>query len=327
MANPVNLHELKSDFNSLVKEAADFFGIREVLIEKDYWITCVLKRLADSEYSGSVVFKGGTSLSKGYKLIDRFSEDIDIAIINSSVMTGNQLKTLIRNVEKTISADLTELDTPGVTSKGSQFRKSVFTYPVSGDTRLYQGVSNKLIIETNSFSNPNPYVRLEIKSLIGEFLESSGRKDLIEKYGLQSFNLNILDKRKTLIEKIASLIRFSFSENPTLSIAEKVRHFYDIYYLLNDAEGKSYFNSNDFVKNITELITHDRTAFDEPPGWGQKSVSESPLMNDFDSLWNNIKATYTRELANLAFSEIPDEKDVSTSFKQIINKLSNVTNS
>ena len=325
MANPVNLDELKNVFNSLVKETADFFGIREVFIEKDYWITLVLKRLAHCEYSGSVVFKGGTSLSKGYKLIDRFSEDVDITIINVAEMTGNQVKTLIRNVEKAISVDLTEVDTPGVTSKGSQFRKSVFTYPVSGDARLYQGVSNKLIIETNSFANPNPYVNLEIKSLISEFLESSGRKDLIEKYDLQSFNLNILDKRRTLIEKIVSLIRFSYSENPTISISEKVRHFYDIYYLLNDNECKSYFDSEDFIKDITEIIKHDRTAFDEPPGWGQKSISDSPLIKDFDTLWKSIKVTYTRELANLAFSEIPDEKDVATSFKHIINKLSRIT--
>ena len=69
MADPVNLHDTKSDFSTLVKEAADFFDIREVFIEKDYWITHVLKCLADSEYSGSVVFKGGTSLSKGYNLI------------------------------------------------------------------------------------------------------------------------------------------------------------------------------------------------------------------------------------------------------------------
>jgi len=296
MANPVNLHHIKSDFNSLIKETSDFYGIREVFIEKDYWISLVLKRLADGEYSHSVVFKGGTSLSKGYKLINRFSEDVDIAIINASGMTGNQLKSLIRNVEKTISVDLTEVDTPGVTSKGSQFRKTVFTFPVSGDNRLNQEVSNKLIIETNSFANLNPYVNLEIKSMIGEFLETSGRQDLIEKYGLKSFNLNILDKRRTFIEKIVSLIRFSFSENPTVSISEKVRHFYDIYYLLKDTECKSYFNSGDFIKDITELIKHDRTAFDEPPGWGQKTINQSPLIEHFDTLWNNVKAIYTREL-------------------------------
>ncbi len=216
------------------------------------------------------------------------------------------------------------MDTPGVTSKGSQFRKTVFTYPVSGDARLYQGVSNKLIIEINSFANPNPYVDLEIKSLIGEFLESSGRQDLIEKYGLQPFNLNILDKRRTLIEKIAALIRFSFAENPTVSISEKVRHFNDIYYLLNDTECKSYFDSEDFIKDITKLIQHDRTAFDEPQGWGQKSISESLLIKDFDNLWKSIKATYIRELKDLAFSEIPDEKDTATSFKQVIDRLNKI---
>ncbi len=100
MANPINLHELKNEFSSLIKEASDHFSIREVFIEKDYWITRLLKRLSDSEYSGSIVFKGGTSLSKGYKLINRFSEDVDIAIINVAEMTGNQVKTLIRNVEK-----------------------------------------------------------------------------------------------------------------------------------------------------------------------------------------------------------------------------------
>ena len=309
----------------MIKETSDNLGIREVFIEKDYWITLVLKRLADSEYSNSVVFKGGTSLSKGYKLINRFSEDIDIAIINASGITGNQLRTLIRNAEKTISVDLTEIDTPGVTSKGSKFRKSVFNYPVSGDTKLIQDVSNLLIIETNSFANPNPYVNLEIKSLIGEFLESSGRQDLIKKYGLDPFNLNILDKRRTLIEKIVSLIRFSFSENPIAGISEKVRHFYDNYYLLNDTECKTYFNSVDFVKDITELIEHDRTTFDDPAGWGQKSINQSSLIKDFDTFWNNVKATYTRELSNLAFLDIPNEKDVATIFKQVISKLSSIT--
>ena len=61
MADPVNLHQVKNEFDSLIKETADFLGIRDVFIEKDYWISLVLKRLADSEYANLVVFKGGTS--------------------------------------------------------------------------------------------------------------------------------------------------------------------------------------------------------------------------------------------------------------------------
>lgn len=49
-------------------------------IEKDWWVCVVLKALSMSQYSNLYSFKGGTSLSKGWKLIERFSEDIDIAI-------------------------------------------------------------------------------------------------------------------------------------------------------------------------------------------------------------------------------------------------------
>lgn len=321
----MNLHSDQKVFTEAIQAASDHFKILPVFIEKDYWITLVLNRLAESGYTNSVVFKGGTSLSKGYKLINRFSEDVDIAIINASGMTGNQLKTLIRNVEKTISVDLKEIDTPGVTSKGSQFRKTVFTSPVIGNFKMSQGISDKLIIEVNSFANPYPYVNLEIKCLISEFLTSTGKQELIKEYGLKPFSLNILDKRHTLIEKIVSLIRFSFSDNPTESIAEKIRHFYDIYYLVNDTECRTYLDSPDFIKDITEVIKHDRKSFDEPPGWGQKPINQSPLLNNFDTIWNSVKAIYTKELSSLAFSEIPNEKDVSESFKKVINKLNSIT--
>ena len=155
-------------------------------------------------------------------------------------------------------------------SKGSKFRKSVFNYPVLVD----QDVSNTLLIETNSFANPNPYVNQEIKSLICEFLESSGKPDLIKNYGLEPFTLNILEKRRTLIEKILSLIRFSFSENPIAGISEKIRHFYDIHYLLNDPECNAYFNSESFLADIIDLIMHDRTTFNKPPDGIKK-----PLIN------------------------------------------------
>ena len=105
-----------------------------------------------------------------------------------------------------------------------------------------------LLIEHHFFANPTSLCYLKIKSMICEFLEESSfhRPDLIKKYGLEPFRLNILDKKRTLIEKIVSLIRFSFSENPVAGISEKIRHFYDIYYLLNDTHCKTYFDSEVF---------------------------------------------------------------------------------
>ena len=125
------LHTDIPAFTAAIQTASENLKIPPVFIEKDYWITLVLKRLSESEFKDSVVFKGGTSLSKGYKLIERFSEDIDIAIIGADKISGNQLRAIIRNVEKAITIDLTEIDAPDVTSKGGRFRKSVFIYPPS----------------------------------------------------------------------------------------------------------------------------------------------------------------------------------------------------
>lgn len=58
-------------------------GINQVAIEKDWWVTITLKALFQTDCSESLIFKGGTSLSKGFNIIERFSEDIDLAISHS----------------------------------------------------------------------------------------------------------------------------------------------------------------------------------------------------------------------------------------------------
>jgi predicted nucleotidyltransferase component of viral defense system len=69
------------EFQDVVSAAADFHGLLPDLVRKDYWVTRVLRALAgDPAQQGRVLFKGGTSLSKGWRLIDRFSEDIDLLL-------------------------------------------------------------------------------------------------------------------------------------------------------------------------------------------------------------------------------------------------------
>lgn len=63
-------------FKDMIRYVSEKANIREDIIEKDYYVTLLLLELSQIEYP--VVFKGGTSLSKAYRVIDRFSEDIDI---------------------------------------------------------------------------------------------------------------------------------------------------------------------------------------------------------------------------------------------------------
>ena len=274
--------------------------------------------MSKSRYVDESVFKGGTSLAKGYKLIDRFSEDVDIAIINDKGKIGNEIKTIIRAIEKEITSDLNELQMEGVKSKGSRFRKSVFEYiPTEKGNN-----NNKLIVETNSFANPFPYKRLTIQSMVYDFLMQTSNENYIEQYNLQPFEVNVLDKEQTLLEKLVSLIRFSFKENTIASVSEKIRHFYDLYYLMKHTECIAFVASDTFKKQFDTILQHDKEMFERPTGWQTKDITESPLVNDFANVWQQVKEKYQTELAALAYRPIPDEKDVTKCFETLVKIIS-----
>ena len=313
----MNLHHDIKLFANTLRAASQHLDIKLEFVEKDYWITLVLGRLASSNYVDESVFKGGTSLSKGYNLIERFSEDVDIAIITDKDKTGNEIKILIRTIEKEITPDLTEMQMEGVTSKGSRFRKSVFEYV----TTEKGNANNKLIVEINSFANPFPYQRLTIQSMVFDFLMQTSNEKYIDQYNLHPFEVNVLSKEQTLLEKLVSLIRFSFKENTAESISEKIRHFYDLYYLMKHPECITFVASDSFKKQFETILQHDRELFDEPKGWQTKSVSESPLVSNFPTLWKQINEKYKTELTALAYRPIPDENDVAKCFDELIIRL------
>ena len=322
MEHSMKLHNDLNAFKDAIEATSTKLNILPEFIEKDYWISLVLMCLAKSEYVNFVVFKGGTSLSKGYKIVNRFSEDVDIAVIGAHSSSGNKIKSLIRAVEKEIACDLSEVIIDNVTSKGSRFRKSVYRYPDLKRKNALKSITNSIIIEINSFANPYPYAKQSIQCMIGEMLNSNTKTaPLIEKYGLGSFEVNVLDKNQTLIEKVVSLIRYSFDDNPTNSIASKIRHFYDLYFLFQIDECRSYVESDSFLKDMNALIDHDKALFNEPKGWKQAKIRTSPLLSDFDKLWEKLKSIYTSELSMLAFTPIPKQDEISDSFKCLISRL------
>lgn len=314
----MKLHQDIKLFSDTLRAASQHLDVKLEFVEKDYWITLVLSRLAKSKYVDEAVFKGGTSLSKGYNLIERFSEDVDLAIINDKGKTGNEIKTIIRAIEKKITSDLTDLQMDGVTSKGSKFRKSVFEYLSIEKANK----NNKLIVEINSFANPFPYKRLPIKSMVFDFLTQTKNETYIEQYDLQSIEVNVLGKEQTILEKMVSLIRFSFKENTVESISEKIRHFYDLYYLMTNAECIEFVASDFFKKEFDAILQHDREMFEEPLGWQTKLISESHLVTDFSIIWKQLKEKYQTELSTLAYRPIPAENEVAKCFEELIKRIS-----
>ncbi|GAB4458638.1 MAG: nucleotidyl transferase AbiEii/AbiGii toxin family protein [Bacteroidales bacterium] len=312
----MNLHSNIKLFEQTVRATAGNVNIKPEFIEKDYWITFVLHQLSITAFASETVFKGGTSLSKGFNLIHRFSEDIDLAILNTQNYTGNQIKNKITGIEKQITKQLTEVTDKSLTSKGSRYRKSVFTYPAIDKTH-----NNRLIVEINSFANPYPYQTLPIRSMIFDFLDNTGNHALIDEYKLYPFQINVLDKKQTLLEKLVSLFRHSFYADYSTAIAGKIRHFYDLYFLVNDAECQKFIQRKSFKEDLLNLWQHDKQIFDEPHGWKEKDLNDSPLAKNFDAVWEKVKTKYKNELTALSFREIPDEKDIAENFNVLLSKI------
>ena len=86
------------DRRIILRQTAEAESLPEYAIEKDWWVTMTLKAIFQTECAASLLFKGGTSLSKGWKLIQRFSKDIDLSIdhqyFRETVENNNQLKML-----------------------------------------------------------------------------------------------------------------------------------------------------------------------------------------------------------------------------------------
>jgi hypothetical protein len=242
---------------------------------------------------------------------------VDIAIINDKDKTGNEIKIIIRSIEKEITKDLKELNIEGVTSKGSRFRNAVFEY----FTTEKNHTNNKIIVEINSFANPFPFQKCTIQSLVSDFLMQSNNEKYIEQYNLNPFELNVLSKEQTLLEKFVSLIRFSFEENTVEGISTKIRHFYDIYFLMNSSECLEFVSTDEFKIRFDAILNHDKTIFEEPIGWQSKSISESPLFIDFISIWKQLIVKYETELSALAYRKIPDQKDVAQCFEALLKRI------
>lgn len=103
------LHENRELFREAISMAALYTHMSEVVVEKDYYVTMILRIL--SQKLPFVVFKGGTSLSKCHKVIRRFSEDIDIAIdISLSQGQKKEVKYAIVEIAKELGMNIVNLE-------------------------------------------------------------------------------------------------------------------------------------------------------------------------------------------------------------------------
>ena len=185
----MKLHTNKELFNQAIKATAQQMSLKESYIEKDYWVTLALYSLFTNAISKNLVFKGGTSLSKCYAIIERFSEDIDLVLLDVEGLSGNQKKELIKQVSKNIESILPEIEIEGLTHKTGQIRKTAHQYPIEFNNQDRQ-TRNVIVLEVNWLGDPDPYKEVDISSFIYEMMKNTKQESLIETYEMQPFTVN-----------------------------------------------------------------------------------------------------------------------------------------
>ena len=259
---------------SMIQSVAQDHNIEDNAIEKDWWVTVVLKALFNTSCGKWLLFKGGTSLSKGWNLINRFSEDIDISIgrnffgdvLNlpfAKCENNNQVKKLRKAsrdyIHGTLSAELdAELLKMGV--KGYTIMNEMVTgeppRPIDHDSDPtiifvnYESIlpsSMRLIdarvkIEISCLSMSEPYEQCEIRSLVfDKFPEEDDE---------MAASINTVTPSRTFLEKALLLSEELQKEEPrSLRMS---RHLYDLDRLMDTEFGQKALNDGKLYKAIVE---------------------------------------------------------------------------
>ena len=219
----MNLHKDTKSFEKVISDINQTLNIAHGLIEKDYFVTMFLERL--TKKLPTMIFKGGTSLSKCYHVIKRFSEDIDITVERTQKLTQGQY----RKIKQAIVDSASELELEILNLENTRSRQDFNQYKIDYPTMFERiGIKQYLFAETSVSVRSFPTEMKAIKSIIQEFLEERGQHDVAEQFGLHEFLVRTQKLDRTLIDKLFALGDY-YLVNKT---PKHSRHVYDIYKLL-----------------------------------------------------------------------------------------------
>jgi hypothetical protein len=259
MNNKKFIHEL-DDISILIERIARDIGTLEQLVEKDYWITHCLWGLKNQGFKFEL--KGGTSLSKGFGIINRFSEDIDIRIYppdDFDLKCGkNQNKpSHIKSRLNYFDWLAKEISIPSIITK----RDSTYDdkYARNGAIQLLydsrystlQGVKPFVLLEVG-FDVTTPNFNLNISS----WLNTESKKLNLDVFNNDANNIACYHPGYTFIEKLSAIsLKYQKEQSGKIMPVNFIRHYYDIYKLLEQPIVKDFIGTSEYTKHKATRFT------------------------------------------------------------------------
>ena len=275
------LHNDKETFSQAINLVTNKNGIRPEIVEKDYYVTMILRLL--SERLPFIVFKGGTSLSKCHKAIKRFSEDIDITI-DTTISQGQKkkVKEAIEEVSAILGLSIPNIDK--TRSRRDYNRYEIEYNPI--DELDDVAVLPAVILETSYTAISFPVSELPVHNYIGDMMVEEA-PDYIEKYALSPFTMKVQDINRTLADKVFAVCDY-YLQNKT---EKHSRHLYDIYKLLphvpQDDSFKKLVKEVRQVRALSPVCSSAKQDVDVVDLL-KRIVSENVYKSDYENITENL---------------------------------------
>lgn len=252
-------------------------GLPMQAVEKDFWVTVILQAVFSLPVAQHLIFKGGTSLSKAWGLISRFSEDIDLAV-NPMVLgaaEGDLTKKQIKKLRKASSLFVSEQLTPMLCTKINEMGMSAFlnieaqpngegdnTYPEPRQIYIrYQSVFEKpltylrpdVVLEVSARSLIEPAMPTHVSCILADYIPIQSACDAVVHTAIPA---------KTMVEKMFLLHELFSVPGHGTRAERKSRHLYDLYQMMQQDFAQEAITND----ALWESIRHHREVFTSVQG-------------------------------------------------------------
>ena len=252
-------------------------GLPMQAVEKDFWVTVILQAVFSLPVAQHLIFKGGTSLSKAWGLISRFSEDIDLAVnpIALGAAEGDLTKKQIKKLRKASSLFVSEQVTPMLCAKINEMGMSAFlnieaqpngegdnTYPEPRQIYIrYQSVFEKpltylrpdVVLEVSARSLIEPAMPTHVSCILADYIPIQSACDAVVHTAIPA---------KTMVEKMFLLHELFSVPGHGTRAERKSRHLYDLYQMMQQDFAQEAITND----ALWESIRHHREVFTSVQG-------------------------------------------------------------
>ncbi len=301
------------DFEQAILQATEHFRGRELrpaIIEKDYYVTEALRIIAAG--GDKVIFKGGTSLAKGWNLIQRFSEDIDIFLDPAAFQPPLGKRAIDRELKTMRDAigahgALTFISNESQTIGGFG-RNDRFLY-----AQRFGGpgeVADRVLVEAGTASGREPTAIIELRSYLGQFLQERRLSLGAEDEG--SFPMRLLHFRRTFVEKMFAVHgKVELLKRDGQPLGSYARHYYDMFQLAAQEEVIAMLKSDEYpaIKSDYDKISraHFPRSYFHPD---EMSFARSDALFPPADLSDVISAEYDVQCRMLCYGPYPSWAEI-----------------